>query len=395
MSDSRSNHGGIAAWLVALVILVGVLVPVGAWAWLTLFDYKDASGISASHEAIGDQAYSAGDFREAITAYEQAASVKNSFAIQVKLAGVRIGLLGLHPDMLDQRQFPRIEHERRWLMEQDPASIPTCIAVRGHMEMIEGKLKQAEASYNESLKKNADNVAAHMGLALLDKQKGDDDEAAGEFETVLAAVPDHYEALVALSEIRINNGKPEKALELLKKAVKTNNTWRPHYLMGVAYEKSKKDEKAEKEFKQAIQLNPKSFVTYAALGNLYFKAKMYAQAKSAFSGALQLRNDEGIAAGLASSLKELSRPAECLKTLKPYIGSSEIGPGTLLVAGQCSADLKQTGQARALYSAVIAQVAKLGDKLPKDVGEALNQAARKSLAELEGESKAGSKGRSR
>lgn len=370
-------------WFVRLAVIIGVGLPVGVWAWTTLWDYKDVAGISRSHEKLGDQAYSAADFEAAVTAYERARSTKDSFHLLIKQTGAMIGLIGLHPELLNQNQATQLEHDITWMKDQDPSSIPTCTAVGGHLEMLKGNLERAEMAYKESLKEDQNNLAAHYGLALWAGRGGDKKKAAKEFEIVLEAIPDHREALLSLGEIRANTGEDD-ALELFEKALSIRDGYRVRLGLGMVYLSSGDAKKAEPELLRASQIKPKSVEPYMALGSLYMGAKAYPQAEQAYSSAMKIRQDEGAAGGLAAALKEQGRVQEALQILGPIIQSGKAGPQTLLLAAQCSELAKNNEQASALYAGVIGLVSKMGQQIPEKIGKALKEEAQAGLTRLGG-----------
>jgi len=374
-------------WLrefVKLAVIVGVLSPVVVWALLNLKDYKDIAGISASHEALGDRAYSASDFSTAVAAYERARSSKESFHLLVKQTGAMIGMLGLHPEMLGRNQATRVDHDRKWLMVQDPSSTPTCIAVGGHLALRKGHRDRAEKAYRESLDEDPENLAAHYGLALLARRAGDADTAAKELEIVLESVPDHVDALVSLGEIRSKEeGKADKAIELFEKALAIEEDFRSRLGLGLVRLGAGDAREAELDLIRASQLNAKAIEPLQALGNLYLGIKAYPRAEQAFSAALKIGQTEDVARGLAITLREQSRVNEALRVLSPFLKSVEANPSTLLVAAQCLERARNVEQAGNLYSAVIDRVKKMGRQIPEKIGSDLTKASQAGLARLE------------
>lgn len=384
MNDRVSDRAGILLWIVRAIVVGGVLLPVGIWAWITLVDHRDTREVASTHEAIGDKAYAAGEYEQAIVAYQQARSARDTGAIQVKWTRAMVHSAGLFPEKLDQRNLAELDHRRKWLMDRDPGSDPTCLALAGHMKMLANRGEEAAAAYTESLKQDGDNLSAHLGLGLLNERQGNHEEAVAGFERVLAGRPEHYRSLVALGGIRLNTGKVDDAIMLLGKAIGLRDGWDVRLSMGIAYAQKKENQNAERQLNRAYQLNPQSYEVLSALGNFYFNVGAYKRSESAFAGALQVKKDEMAASGLARALSAQSRPQECLGVLQSFLRSGSAGPGTMIVAAACHEALKQVEEAGILYKAALELIPKLHRQLPVTLMDSMKKQAEEGLARLAG-----------
>jgi tetratricopeptide (TPR) repeat protein len=98
-------------------------------------------------------------------------------------------------------------------------------------------------------------------LALDLNQLDRTDEAKKRLEKVIAARPDDMEAILALANIQRERKQYEgcaetygKAISSLAQPMKAN--WTTFYFRGICYERSKQWQKAEVDFKKALELNP-------------------------------------------------------------------------------------------------------------------------------------------
>lgn len=384
MDGGGSERNGILLWIVRVIVLCGVLLPVGIWAWITLVDHRDTREVSASHEAIGDAAYAAGDYDRAIVAYQNARASRDTGSVQLKWARALVYSAGLYPENLNQRSLGELDHQRRWLMARDPGSVALCTALGGHMEMLANRNEEAAVAYAESLKQDGDELAAHLGKALLANRQGKAVEAAAGFERILADLPEHYRSLVALGDLRLKTGEVDEAIQLLGKALGLKEEWKVRLSMGVAYAQKKDNQNAERELTRAYQLNPQSYEVLSALGTFYFKGGAYDRSESAFAGAMQLKNDVAAATGLARALAAQSRHEEGLKVLQPFLRPGSVGPDAVVIAAQCHEGLKQMEEAGILYKAALELIPRFARQYPKEMVDEIKTQAEDGIARLAG-----------
>ena len=107
-------------------------------------------------------------------------------------------------------------------------------------------------------------AAVHMAAAL--RGMGRFEEAVAAADRVLVAKPDHLEALLEAGRSRIGAGQGFYALDFLNRAaIAAPRDWRPHSLLGVAMEQTKRPDDARAEYGRALQLSPEN---PAVLSNL-------------------------------------------------------------------------------------------------------------------------------
>ncbi len=109
---------------------------------------------------------------------------------------------------------------------------------------------------NESNSDPADaDAAVHLSSAL--RALGRFDEAGEAVARVLAAHPDHLEALLEAGRAKIGALQGFYAVEpLTRAAAAAPRDWRPHSLLGVAMEQVKRTADARLEYARALQLSP-------------------------------------------------------------------------------------------------------------------------------------------
>jgi tetratricopeptide (TPR) repeat protein len=125
-----------------------------------------------------------------------------------------------------------------------------------------------------------------LGLALQDEKKTG--EAKKQFESALAISPGFVEPLTQLVAMDIAEGKPEAALERVRRqmglAPKVPDF---EFLLGRLHLSRQETALAESAFLRAIELDPQFDKAYVALSQLYAASGQYDQALAKLNGALQ------------------------------------------------------------------------------------------------------------
>ena len=105
---------------------------------------------------------------------------------------------------------------------QSHAPQPSGVLAEAQFSLAHGNPADAIRLLSEYLKTNPTDIAARKLLGQAYAAAGQDDRAAGEFQTVLEKAPDDFIALASLGEIYARGGQSEKAEPLLARAVKIN-----------------------------------------------------------------------------------------------------------------------------------------------------------------------------
>ncbi len=115
------------------------------------------------------------------------------------------------------------------------ADMPETQLQLGVFHRARNDLPRAESAYREALLLDPSLATARLNLADLQRQRGDEDAARRELETLLDQWPDHGNALHALGLLEIRTGKRHRGTELLRAAAERETTgWRHRYAYAVA-----------------------------------------------------------------------------------------------------------------------------------------------------------------
>lgn len=168
-------------------------------------------------------------------------------------------------------------------------------------------------------------TAALFSAAVSRHQAGDLKSAAAQYRAVLAATPDHAEALYLAGDVDRQLGSNDEAFGKLERSL----ILRPGYLpalemMGVVAIQAGKFEQAVKSFAAVTAQKPAAPDAHYNHGFALFKAGQYGAAVPAFSGALALKPDMIQAQYLLATtlrllgrLEEAAAAYECTVTLQP------------------------------------------------------------------------------
>ncbi len=138
--------------------------------------------------------------------------------------------------------------------------------------------------FQAAIKENPAEPNVHFGLGFLLWKLKRYDEAAAEFETELANVPDHVQALTYLGDSDIQLEESDQALPLLRRAVQMDNSVElAHLDLGIIYTAANRSNDALREFKIAAKLLPDDAGVHYRLGRLYQRMGRKEDAKAEFN----------------------------------------------------------------------------------------------------------------
>ncbi len=375
--------GRLVAWVLAGAIGVGVLWPAGMWFWGSWSERRDRSRAAALHEEAGDQAFASGDYARAMTAYTYARDVNPTPALATKFIRARLHLGSVRPDLVARWDRGDLEYQMAFLAKQDPGTAAVREALAGHLQRLAGNAEAARERYKAALSADAGCPGAHLGLGLVAYRSGKTDEAKTELETFMKAFPDHREAVMVLSDIRLSAGDADGAIELLNRLLAVGPDAEVHHGLGLAYQRKNQLREAAAHFQTAIQLNPNARESHMALGNLYLDADLYALAESSFRAAINLSQDEAALTGLARSLNGQKRYDEAGRVIAPVLQRGNAGPMALLAAADAAEGLGRKEEAVRLHEEVLKFLEKLEGRADPKAIQALKNQVQQGLARLQ------------
>jgi protein O-GlcNAc transferase len=126
------------------------------------------------------------------------------------------------------------------------------------------------------------------GLAL--HREGDFATAERIYREVLDQAPQHFDALHMLGVIALQTGRPERAIELIGKAIAlSRKVAAAHNNLGKALQDMKRPEQALASFDEAIAIDPELAEAHFNLGNTLVSLRRFAEALISYQKAIALK----------------------------------------------------------------------------------------------------------
>jgi predicted Zn-dependent protease len=129
----------------------------------------------------------------------------------------------------------------------------------------------AERAFNEELQKDPDSSLAHLGIALILKDKAEYTGAIDHFQKALQGMPDPLPVLRYMSETYQLMGKNEEAIKLLEDAIssKNRNDKASLFLLATAYQNLEEYSKAAEIYERLTFMEPVKDQLFYELGMTY------------------------------------------------------------------------------------------------------------------------------
>jgi len=160
---------------------------------------------------------------------------------------------------------------------------------------------------------------AHFQLAYVYTALKKTDEARSEYERTIAIDPKMTEAYLDLGILLLDKDPSAAAAPLAKAAALLPAQSRPHFLLGVALERSGQLAAAASAFENAVVLDPQDVDTLVHLGDAYLALNRPTNAETKFRNVIELQPQEARALlGLARSL-DAQKNAEAANAYQNYL----------------------------------------------------------------------------
>jgi tetratricopeptide (TPR) repeat protein len=165
------------------------------------------------------------------------------------------------------------------------------------MDVVLGTSKTPEKSIESAFElaqkvrdRGDSDAGAHFLIGYAYSLKGQFDKAISELEIARDLFPNNAEINAGLGSVLNTAGKPEKAIIVLKKALRLNPFPASWYLrnLGDAYRKTGEYEKAIYEYKKSIQLQPDDISSHLNLAICYVKLGREGDAHAESAEALRI-----------------------------------------------------------------------------------------------------------
>ena len=154
------------------------------------------------------------------------------------------------------KDFDRAEKELRSVVEQNPKDLRASGDLADFLFM-RGKADDAMSIYDRMVMEQPRVPAGYLKLAAMQRARKNNEAALEVMERGYAAIPQSPQVLTGLVKSYIVAGKQEKAVELIKDRLKSNDQdLLAHNLLGEIYVNRKQYDDAAREFEKAIAIRP-------------------------------------------------------------------------------------------------------------------------------------------
>jgi tetratricopeptide (TPR) repeat protein len=153
----------------------------------------------------------------------------------------------------------------------DPGSVgPGAYNAMGIVHLVYGRFEEARQAFNDAIRLDSLNGAAHDGLANILIHEGKSEEAMRELQIALRFDPNQKRALATLAALLSQQGEQDQALKVAEKALKVAPEFATlHNNLGLIYRRKNQFDLAEKHYKLAIEYEPHQDEPYVNLAQLY------------------------------------------------------------------------------------------------------------------------------
>lgn len=198
-------------------------------------------------------------------------------------------------EFLNAKAKDRVSSEFKSMMDKTklkPAAmleLSKWMLVSGFSEEASSGLKQVS-----DLEENSNiGLTAKTILAEIDLNNKDFEKVETAVSAILATNSDFIEASLLKARLLLSQNKIEDAIEVLNKAVWTkNDSDNAYMLLGQAYIMKNDPKQADKNFKQALELNPANIQAFTPVYNSYLQANQKEMARQYLDKALKTKPNQ-------------------------------------------------------------------------------------------------------
>ncbi len=217
-----------------------------------------------------------------------------------------------------------------------------------------GMLSAAVETCREALRRDPKFIDARLMLAGLFSTTREPNLALAEYDRVLKDDPKNEEAMIYISQILVDEGKPKEAVSSLRVFLKRNSesalTW---YYLGRAEQRAERFNDAAKSFQKAMDIRPGFTQAGLALGYLYEERQMNSQAVRVYLDLYEQSQDLSAANRLATIFLREEKYKEAVRYLEAIEAYDPEDMNVRVKLGLVQMELKNYEKAVATFKTIL------------------------------------------
>jgi choline-sulfatase len=212
--------------------------------------------------------------------------------------------------------------------DMDPGTVgPGAYNAMGIVHLVFGRFEEARQAFNDAIRLDSLNGAAHDGLANILIHEGKSEEAMRELQIALRFDPNQKRALATLASLLSQQGEQDQALKVAEKALKVAPKFATlHNNLGLIYRRKNQLDLAEKHYKLAIEYEPHQDEPYVNLAQLYRRQGKEDEALEQFRAAVNANPWRPNAIALVNLGSHHFEKKEFPKALAFYLKALQVNP---------------------------------------------------------------------
>ena len=187
-----------------------------------------------------------------------------------------------------------IQLYQNWIQQGEKENLSPLILSRyykglGDIYLNHDHFNHAKQAYQQAIALNDWGAEAHLGLAQVLSEQGDDVGALRQIQTAVQLTPGSIEAQLALANILTQQGDKEQALTIYQAMTQAYpGNIKANLAMAQAWQARNRWLEAEQSYRQVITITPNNAEAVAGLATLYVAQARYVEAESLLRQAIQL-----------------------------------------------------------------------------------------------------------
>lgn len=294
-----------------------------------------AQRMATAYESRAREALKRKDLRTAYLAYKRLLPYRpNDPALALALERIAAHIGARTIGGLSDAEVAELEHVLPVLKEADPPRVHVYRTAEANLMVRKGRADEAVIAYRAVLDNTPDFVPALENLALAWSRQGKNDKAIESLRKAIELDPDSPSLHNSLGAILVSTEDLNGAAEEFRKATQGNTSPLAYLNLGEVLARKNDVDGARKAFERATQLDPGNWEGYERLGTTLLGKEDFEGANTALTRAYELRQNSDVAYKLAIALTGLGKHDQALDLLGRVLRENPDVPDVLVRIGE-------------------------------------------------------------